>query len=685
MNGKLSFNISADKKQRDELIALIAFSIIADSLDKKQFFDSTDISSFESVIPSYLSEEIQSNSKLKTKLRRKINKALQKYSKHTIVDAQSDYVSLSSKHPLFRFNLFKVEAKHNSPSQPTTEHDLEDLKEILLGIDDHQVCQFHPTEKCILSSTPFTNIVTFSALNDVLRLVIKQPEPTNESTMIIRASNALDIEVILSGAIDYSTKNVYVAPKVKEQDSEVGKSKKGFILPTNTPTDDIELLLSDKNVLKEAMEGLEQYNREIYTKTGPIQQVLLEKEDTQALERRHVISSYMNNLAKSDPENSASEVFTKPLEYLEMPDPNKSFYEIRESSMSKLVEIEIERRARESEVKLLETISKSMLQYFSVNNLEDDLSEQKQFYPRQMLDMKVQYETAFKTLEVEGAKKDTISNLKTLLDSQVQYMIQYEKFLHDKYLKIKEQQIKTAPAHDTNYSSSLASFVDKKNTTQNPLYKKAENSNTSGIVTPDKATSFKEKSTPQWDHHVDSSSHTQPRPSSPTIFQKKTTEPTTTTPVSSLPKKPLFEERKSVSEEKKPTTPTPVSSPRVNTTAVSSSNVKLSTEEKVAEEQISPKPTTPTLHSTTTSPSSEQKEEVPAVSTNKFSDLRSRFAQQFSPSPVDEGKKQPISMKGRTGTVLQALSKFEKKKRIFISKMIEDDTHVGSKTKSRFY
>ncbi|KAF0983517.1 hypothetical protein FDP41_010582 [Naegleria fowleri] len=462
MNGKLSYNIE-DRPQRNDLSKLVALSIIAENRDTKPYLECDDVSKFEPFVPPYVYSEIQSNSKIKPKMKKKFVTRLQRHKHLNAIDAQCEYVNLCSQHPFFRFNLYHVQS-----SQVTTTNESENdlcptsMKENILGIDDHSLSLIHPKDKCVIFSTSLSNIVTFSTANgEILNVVLKQPEPIFDSTLVIKSTEAIEIETILTGAIDYFTRKIFLSQQAvasQQDDSETigdsSSSKKSstFSLPTHIPTTDIDLLLSDKNIVSQALIGLEEYNKQIYSKTGPVQQILKEMEDSQSQCRRRVISNYIQMLEREAKRNNEelSEIFKKPMEYLELVENGKSQRQLLEDSYIKLLEIETERKIRELEVKLLENVSKGIQQSFSVRFMGDSsatssLTElghlKNQIYPKQILDTKREMEFAFRELDLLESveqKQASLSNLKQLFETQIQNMLNYEKFLNDKFQKMRE-------------------------------------------------------------------------------------------------------------------------------------------------------------------------------------------------------------------------------------------------------
>ncbi|KAG2377592.1 hypothetical protein C9374_009108 [Naegleria lovaniensis] len=476
MNGKLSYNIE-DRPQRNDLSKLVALSVIAENRDMKSYLDCEDVSKFEPLVPPYIYSEIQSSSKLKTKMKKKFVTRLQRHKHLNTMDAQCEFVNLCSQHPFFRFNLYHVQSSQDTTKKEgNSENDSfsttnNHWKENILGIDDKSLCLIHPKDKCIIFSTLFSNIVTFSANGELLSIVLKQPEPIFDSTLLIKSPEVVEIETILMGAIDYFTRKTFLSQQADAslqddldselQNGSVSRKNSNFSLPTHIPTTDINLLLSDKNIVSKALTGLEEYNKQIYAKTGPVQLVLKEMEDAQSQCRRRIISNYIQTLENEAQKNNEelSEIFKKPMEYLELVESGKSQRQVMEESYIKLLEIETERKVRELEVKLLENISRGIQQSFSVSRFAHDptsssLTEldqlKNQIYPKQVLDIKREMEYAFRELDLLESnngtehKQATLLQLKQLFDSQIQHLLHYEQFLNDKYQKLRD--IMTEPS-----------------------------------------------------------------------------------------------------------------------------------------------------------------------------------------------------------------------------------------------
>ena len=629
MNGKLNYNIQ-DRTERNIIARLVALSILAEGLDRKYYKRVDDVSKFESLVPPHFYAEIQETQKMKTKMRKKFIKNLQRNKTLNIVDAQCEYVKLCSQHPFFKLNLYKVEFKQESSAESTN---LSDFTEILFGIDDQGLCTIHSTDRCITSSTPFTSIVTYSATKDILRIVIKQPEPILESTMVIKSPLAEEIELVIAGAIDYSNRNIFMTPQVKDLLEDVQGSdrvkKTSFALPRDVPTDDIQLLLSDRNIVEKALQGLTEYNRQVKTKSGPIQALLVEKQEETSAQRKKVIGQYMEELSKKDPNDTLNNeninVFKKPFEYLEMYDPIKNTCELIEESYLRLIEVEMERKARETEVSMLENISKGLITGMSVNSIDlesTNLDQQKNnLYPKQVLDMKREYDMAFKQIQVESVNMESLKQIKQMFDQQAQYLLQYEKYLHDKFLRLKEM-----PTTGSVESTAPSTFTSLKKFPTPPV--PSSNNNSSSANTPTISTT--------------------PKPSGETL-----------SPTTNLPRK--------ISSSTTPPEPSTLrtASPTSRKTVFTPTSAKSTTTDSSPPNNTQPTNSNSSSPIDSSAPSTNSTTASDPSGNNSFSDLRSRFLKPATPNipppsnALAEERKQ--ALKGRTSTVLEALSRFERK------------------------
>ncbi|KAL9648133.1 hypothetical protein ABK040_007498 [Willaertia magna] len=424
LNGTLFYSLDS---QFDILIKLISLIIYSESKEKefKQLMSENQSNQIIELLNEYfpINLILNNNQILFEKLKKEIlnNK---NYKSYNIVDAQTEFVMECSNHPFFKFNLFEVKCfiqnnnqmsnvNNEEVEQSSVDNNEELFKDYLFGIDDLGISIIHLKDKYIINSIPFKNINNQSF---ELKIIVKQPEPIIETIITIHSNQVYEIENLLQGIITHFIKNDHL----NDDDENVSNQNVEYKNEILT----IEECLKNKEIVKEAYLELENLDKYMNYNNGPIQLYLKNKE----LEWIHY-----NYHSLFENEENDEMMTSDSINYNEI----KTLEELREISLQELIEIEMERKSKELQLKLLENLNNLNLMDFTIDKI----------YAKKVLEMKQESDLYFN--EIDNYFKNNNDNLllqknlqklQQIFINQINYLFQYEKYLNDHFLNLKELQ-----------------------------------------------------------------------------------------------------------------------------------------------------------------------------------------------------------------------------------------------------